>query len=220
MHACLTGTLAAAVAHELNNTLLAAAMLAESPSADNSLDSRLAPLINESQSLSATLLALAISPTPSSPSRTDLSKWLRHHTAHLARTSPPSIHVACKLPTAAIHAHTNPIALDQVLRTLASNAIEAMDSKGELLFQLVAPAHADDPIELRVSDTGPRVPSHLRHRIFDLGFSTRDPSRQRGLGLALARNLVQQLGGSLTYQPNFPRGTSFVIRLPRHFLAP
>lgn len=206
--------LAAAVAHELHNSLLTAAMILESPSSDASRDPRLAPLIRQSQSLSAIFLELSTSPDSPAPRRIDLAPWLRHLTADLSLISPATVRLTCEVPDAPAHAHVDAVALGQIIRTLVANAIEAMTTPGELLLRLASSTRPSDPIELRVSDTGPGVPPALRDRIFESGFSTRDRTHPRGLGLAVARALITQLGGTLTYEPNLPRGASFVLRVP------
>jgi len=67
-------------------------------------------------------------------------------------------------------------------------------------------------MRLRVSDDGPGVAKELRRRIFDAGFSTKQ--RGWGIGLALARRIVEEAhGGSLTLVPS-DRGATFEIIFP------
>lgn len=71
-------------------------------------------------------------------------------------------------------------------------------------------------VEVAVADDGPGVPAHDRERIFER-FARLDGARVRtggaGLGLAIAREIVENHGGTLHVEDNHP-GARFVIRLP------
>ena len=67
-------------------------------------------------------------------------------------------------------------------------------------------------VRIRVTDDGPGVPPALRRRIFDAGFSTKE--RGWGIGLALARRIVEENhGGTLALAPT-DKGAAFDIILP------
>jgi signal transduction histidine kinase len=68
-------------------------------------------------------------------------------------------------------------------------------------------------ILVRVSDDGPGVLPELRESIFDRGVR-RPGSRGQGLGLAMARGLVESLGGTLTLVPTESGGACFCVALP------
>ena len=74
-----------------------------------------------------------------------------------------------------------------------------------------------DAVVLAVGDDGPGVPADARERIFDR-FTRLDDSRSRetggaGLGLAIAREIVERHGGSISLVDNGP-GARFEVRLP------
>jgi signal transduction histidine kinase len=69
-------------------------------------------------------------------------------------------------------------------------------------------------VRLSVVDDGPGVPSHLREAIFERG-ARRAASPGQGLGLAVARDLVRRMGGTLSLRTNELRGAGFDIRLRR-----
>ncbi|MGD9084582.1 MAG: HAMP domain-containing sensor histidine kinase, partial [Desulfobacterales bacterium] len=71
--------------------------------------------------------------------------------------------------------------------------------------------------EIRISDTGAGIPEHIRHRIFDLFFTTKEPGRGTGQGLAIAHSvIVDKHDGSIDIETEENNGTTFVIRLPIH----
>lgn len=77
----------------------------------------------------------------------------------------------------------------------------------------------DRGVELRVFDRGPGVPEHLRQRIFEL-FSQADsrdirPFRGAGIGLYVARRIVELHGGLIEVHPRGGGGSVFVIAFPR-----
>jgi signal transduction histidine kinase len=81
----------------------------------------------------------------------------------------------------------------QVLLGLIANAAEAAPERGKVVLEAKREAGA---LELSVTDTGPGVPPELREKIFDAFFTTR--SEGTGLGLAVAKQLVEAHGGKLS----------------------
>lgn len=115
-----------------------------------------------------------------------------------------------------LRARCRPGELNQVWTNLILNACEAMGEHGTLT--LTGGVEADGCVWVRVQDTGPGVPPELQERIFESGFSTKKPADAGkgglGLGLAIARSIVEQHGGRLTVD-NVPGGGAvFTVELP------
>jgi len=73
----------------------------------------------------------------------------------------------------------------------------------------------DDHLVVAISDTGRGIPVAIRDKIFDPFFTTKELGRGTGQGLAIARSvIVDKHGGSLTFETELGRGTTFYIRLP------
>lgn len=96
----------------------------------------------------------------------------------------------------------------QVVLNLANNALEAMPQGGGLTLEL----KADGTFAVvTVSDTGPGVRRDLRHRIWELYFSTK--SQGHGIGLHVVRSVVHAHGGTVVLDRS-DSGARFTIRLP------
>jgi PAS domain S-box-containing protein len=99
--------------------------------------------------------------------------------------------------------------LEQALTNLVLNAVEAMPAGGTLTVTL----NTDDEwLTITISDTGPGVPPEAERRIFEPFFTTK--ARGTGLGLAVARRVVEEHGGIIEMVSELGKGTMFVIRLP------
>lgn len=103
-----------------------------------------------------------------------------------------------------------------VLGNLIENAVEAVQNLPEERRWVRVRLDDTGPAAvLEVSDGGPGVAPALREAIFAEGFSTRSESPgHRGLGLALVRRRVSQVGGDVTVSEAEGGGARFVVRLP------
>jgi signal transduction histidine kinase len=100
----------------------------------------------------------------------------------------------------------------QALLNLLNNAFDALtqqapDRKSGREQILVCSRRGKDSVEVLVIDNGPGIPVDARPRIFDPYFSTKPGGS--GLGLPTARRILEELGGSLTFDSELGRGTSF-----------
>jgi two-component system sensor histidine kinase HydH len=101
--------------------------------------------------------------------------------------------------------------VNQVLLNLYLNAIESMETGGELKIDLFSNAETNE-IEISVSDTGCGIPKKDLAKIFDPYFTTK--SSGTGLGLAIAHNIVEAMGGAIKVKSNPGKGTTFTIKIP------
>lgn len=107
----------------------------------------------------------------------------------------------------------DPLALEQIVHNLLSNALQALAlvPAGERQLELSAAARGGHAV-LTVRDTGPGIPDDALPRLFEPFFSTR--SGGTGLGLSLCDTLASRMGGSLTGGNAAPRGAQFELALP------
>ncbi|HEV2693187.1 MAG TPA: PAS domain-containing protein [Verrucomicrobiae bacterium] len=74
-----------------------------------------------------------------------------------------------------------------------------------------------DQVEVRISDTGTGIPEAHREKIFEPFFTTKGVGKGTGQGLSLVYgNIVKRHGGTVGFETETGRGTTFIIRLPLH----
>jgi signal transduction histidine kinase len=98
----------------------------------------------------------------------------------------------------------------QVLINLLSNAIQATDSGGTVTVK-VSPA--DRGVAIDVIDTGHGIPKENLEKIFEPFFSTKAPGEGTGLGLFVTREILDKLGGRLAVDSRVGHGTRFTVQL-------
>jgi signal transduction histidine kinase len=70
-------------------------------------------------------------------------------------------------------------------------------------------------VEIRISDTGPGIPPAIRSKVFDPFFTTKPVGKGTGQGLSIVHStIVEKHGGTITFETEEGRGTTFIIRLP------
>jgi len=113
--------------------------------------------------------------------------------------------------------------VQQILLNLVINAREAMASTGGRVTIVTrnisasvpgSPREMRDFVELEVSDTGAGMPPHVRERIFELHFTTKEERRGAGIGLATVAAIVREAAGTISVESEPHAGTTFRIRLP------
>ncbi len=110
-------------------------------------------------------------------------------------------------PTPAVLVNTPQV--QQVVLALLTNATEAVGSReGSVVLETDT---EDGSAVLRVRDSGPGIPSDVQDRIFDPFFSTQEGND--GLGLSIARRIVESHEGTITFETGSD-GTTFTVELP------
>ncbi|MDQ7786424.1 MAG: ATP-binding protein [Thermodesulfovibrionales bacterium] len=98
----------------------------------------------------------------------------------------------------------------QVLRNLIGNAIKFTPEEGHIT---VAVKHSYRKLEVSISDEGPGIPEEHIHHIFDK-FRSYGAMKGSGLGLALARSVINNHGGIIWAENNQGKGSTFTFVLP------
>jgi len=100
---------------------------------------------------------------------------------------------------------------DQILRcfnNLLKNAIEAIPDNKHGMIE-IRHTIVRDEIHIQIIDNGSGIPEALRERIFVPNFTTK--SSGTGLGLALVKNAIEYAGGSISFDTELGKGTTFYI---------
>ena len=100
----------------------------------------------------------------------------------------------------------------RVIQNLLSNAVQAFDKPGGKVV-VESRETENGRVEIRVNDNGPGIPEEIRSTIFE-PFVTRGKKRGTGLGMAIVKSTVETHGGTISFETEDGRGTTFIIRLP------
>jgi signal transduction histidine kinase len=106
-------------------------------------------------------------------------------------------------------------AIGRVHRNLILNAIQATAPGG--LVVAATEVH-DDRVLMKVYDTGCGIPAERLHDVFEDFVTTK--RRGLGLGLAISKKIVEQLGGQIRVASEVGKGTTFVLEFPRATAPP
>jgi signal transduction histidine kinase len=124
---------------------------------------------------------------------------------------PATVKVILSLPDALPAILVDSLQLQQALRNLIDNSVDAMPDGGTLEIRAVANDEANT-VAVSVRDSGVGIaPEHLA-KLFQPMFTTK--SRGIGLGLVVVRNLVEANNGNLSVQSELGKGTTFTLVLP------
>ena len=211
------GRLAAGVAHEIRNPLSSIKGFAtyfkeryqDTPQDQQTADIMIAE-VNRVNRVVGQLLEFA-KPVSVSPKPT-LLKELIDNSVRLIEKQARDQNITVETLNAADvnEATLDPDLITQVLLNLYLNAIDAMETGGQLDVEL---SHREDNrIEIKVSDTGCGIPGEDLSRIFDPYFTSK--SSGTGLGLTIAHNIMEAMGGNITAETRPGQGTIFRITIP------
>ena len=121
----------------------------------------------------------------------------------------------------------DPTQMHQVIMNLCTNAYQAMHEKGGTLTveltEIKVPGRNDIPelemlpgkyLSLEVRDTGCGIPLEIMDRIFDPYFTTKEPDKGTGLGLAVVHGIIKEHSGYLKVYSEPDQGTCFYVFFP------
>lgn len=109
----------------------------------------------------------------------------------------------------------NEARLGQVFLNLILNAAQALpDGRAESNEIRVSTRREGDRVIIEVSDTGPGIPPDIIDRIFEAFFTTKAVGVGTGLGLAISQRIVTDMGGRLTVASAPGKGSTFRVALP------
>ena len=225
----IIGTLAAGIAHEVNNLLTPAlgyAQLAlESDNTDGEISRAVSKTVDGVKAASEILQTMLEFASPEEGAETVadvhqglsgalacLGKDLARDRIGLVNRVPPGTRVAI-----------DPLGLQQVLLNLLLNARRALVTCGGGEIRVAAEALADGRTRISIADDGPGIPPESTDSIFkpfvslapESGGADRDGTRGgSGLGLSVCRRTVHMAGGTMSVEETPGGGATFLIVLP------
>lgn len=103
--------------------------------------------------------------------------------------------------------------LRQVLFNIIKNAVEASPPTAEVNVTAIV---ADDALRLKVSDCGRGIPEQIQCKIYEPFFTTKDNQHAVGLGLGLSisKEIIEGMGGTISFESKTGQGTVFSIVIP------
>ncbi|HUJ25666.1 MAG TPA: HAMP domain-containing sensor histidine kinase, partial [Myxococcales bacterium] len=104
-------------------------------------------------------------------------------------------------------------AFEQAIANLLDNAVDATEGRAQPEVR-ISLTRVSDELRLTVADNGVGVPEPLLRRIGEPFFTTKEPGHGTGLGLYLARHVVERQGGEMRVESAEGRGTRVTLTMP------
>ncbi|WP_052812804.1 two-component system sensor histidine kinase NtrB [Desulfonatronum thioautotrophicum] len=211
------GELSTYIAHEIRNPLFAIGGFANSllrsrELSENSRD-KVRIILEESKRLDRILKSIInfARPTASEVTEVDINQIVSDTIGVLGigceeRGVVVDMHLEKELPKA----QANVELLKQCLINLVKNALEAMSGGGRLM---VTTAMERQQVRISIEDTGHGIPLDLQDKIFNPFFTTKQTGSGAGLGLAMTKKIIRDLGGDLILTSRPDKGTRVDVYL-------
>ncbi len=123
---------------------------------------------------------------------------------------PENIRVSVKVTNDARKVVADSSYINRIMQNLVNNAVQAMPKGGKLTIW--AYKEANDAI-ISVKDTGVGIPDSVKSKLFTPMFTTK--SKGQGFGLAVIKRMTEALDGTVTFESQEGKGTTFVVHLPQ-----
>ena len=145
----------------------------------------------------------------------------------IRNTFPSSIQINFDIDEECSPIMANPTQIHQIITNLCTNALHSMEKKGGILTvslqsfvttssmeTLTGQLDAGEYIQLSISDTGTGIEPTIIHRITDPFFTTKDPGKGTGLGLAMIHGICASMNGGLRIESILNEGTTVNMYFP------
>ena len=226
------GQFAGGVAHDFNNLLTViinySIVLSDSPHLDDPARRMLKEIRKAGENAAALTQQLLTFSRKQilAPKVLDANEVVRDTEEVLRRFIGENIDLVTSVHPRLYHVKADSGQLTQLLINLAVNARDAMPEGGRLRietnnvdvdeanFPALAAARLGQYATLTVSDTGTGMTEEIQRRIYEPFFSTKDPGKGVGLGLAVVYGIVEQCGGFIETESKLGAGSTFRIFLP------
>ncbi len=209
---------ASSVAHDFNNLLAVITgyteMMLKRLRADDPLRRNAEAIKRATEwgsALAQQILLGSRRPAPA-PVPVDLNQLVGNVTRVLQPLLGDAIELVTRLSPSLARVSANPHQIGQVIMNLVVNARDAMPNGGRLTIET---GNVGQAVMLAVGDTGCGMDDETRARLFEPYFTTKEPGRGSGLGLATVYEVVTQCSGQISVMSDAGAGSTFKIYLPR-----
>jgi PAS domain S-box-containing protein len=224
------GTLAAGIAHDLNNVLTPITMsvsLLKRKLAD-AMSQKILLAMENSTERGVALIKQVLSFARGIEGEHTLIE-VKHVIAEIehiiTETFPKSITISVDIPREKLIINGNATQLHQVLLNLCVNARDAMPNGGNLSISVIQQILDKDFIEhnleignpyviIKVTDTGNGIEKEIIDKIFDPFFTTKELGKGTGLGLSTVLGITKSHSGAISVESELKKGTTFTLYLP------
>jgi signal transduction histidine kinase len=214
------GELASTVAHGIRNPLAgirAAAQVArEDVPAESPVGESLDDIIAEADRLEARVRSILdlVRAGGAESQIGDLNGFLRQYVAMQRGRLPETVRIELEADPHVPHFGFDAVQFTETLDVVVTNAAEAIGGSGEIRLRTALETNGSGRpcVAIAVSDDGPGMDAARLDRVFDLFYTTK-PSGT-GVGLAMARRLLERQGGTIEAASEPGRGATFTLRLP------
>ncbi len=165
-------------------------------------------------------LSCYLNPQPLSLHKVSVNQLLENFKSTLQGILPEHYSLTVQLLEKERLVSIDPTQINKVLSILCSNALEAMPAGGELRVgavkiesRQIGNSHRSC-IQIFIQDSGSGIDPENEHSIFHPVFTTKRPEQLRGVGLAVARQIIQKHNGRMQLQTSKNVGTKVSILLP------
>jgi signal transduction histidine kinase len=215
-------TLAAGIAHELNNPLNTILMNTEDAydlyhsardSNGHDMEQALEDIAHETQRCARIIKSLQrlVRSAPSHKEPADLNAIVQRTVSRIEQGNyPATLTLRCVLDPQLPRLMLNPTEIEQILYELIANAIAATEQNGRIIIRTML---IGDTVHLRVEDNGSGIPAEQLGHIFDPFYSTRRHQGSMGLGLSFVHEVVTEHQGIIRVSSISDEGTTVDITL-------
>jgi PAS domain S-box-containing protein len=128
----------------------------------------------------------------------------------LAKNSlPENVKVTLKVEDEARKINADSYYLNRIVYNLVTNSVQAMPKGGKLTINAY---REKNDVVISVKDTGVGIPKEIQGKMFTPMFTTK--SKGQGFGLPVVKRMSESLGGTVTFESQEGKGTTFIVRLP------
>ena len=131
----------------------------------------------------------------------------------LHRANASGVRIKIQPGAHALKATANAIRLEQVVLNLLINALDAVAECPTPEIHVGASRNGS-MVKIEVADNGTGIPDHLKERIAEPFFTTKETGEGLGLGLSISRAIIAEFGGNLSFAAREGGGSIFTVSLP------